>query len=429
MNNKFNYETKWFKLDNTAIIFPVISNKRLSSVFRVSVTLKQDIIPNILEKSLEETLHCFNNFNVKLKRGLFWYYFETNKKLPVIQQEQDYPCTFIDSVSNNQFLFKVTYFKKRINLEVFHAITDGEGAVNFLKALTFNYIKLANKNDLSEQALKIPCVEVYSNSEDSYIKNYKKARLNGLKITRAYRMIDKKIPLSIVSTIHGYIDTTDLLNICREKNVTITQYLSTILIWCIYKEYLNGQSSKYPINISIPVNLRNFFGSTTSTNFFSIFSVKFTPKNEDHTFDEILESISNQFKEELTKENLSKKISLNVSFEKNIFIRCIPLFVKNFILKIIFKISEKTSTSVLSNLGKIEVPSEFEKYIDDFSLSLGITESESVKCGVCSYGNKLVCTFTSKFETPYLERAFFRYLQSEGLDVVIESNGVHNEDL
>jgi len=429
MNNKFNYETKWFKLDNTAIIFPVISNKRLSSVFRVSVTLKQEVILNTLEESLEKTLLCFGNFRVKLKRGLFWYYLETNKKVPLIQQEQDYPCTFIDSVSNNQFLFKVTYFKKKINLEVFHAITDGEGAINFLKALTFNYIKLANKNDLSKQALKIPCVEVFSDTEDSYIKNYKKVNFKGMKIKKAYRMVDKKIPLSIVSTIHGYIDTNNLLNLCRKKNVTITQYLSAILIWCIYKEYLNGQSNKYPINISIPVNLRNFFGSTTSTNFFSIFSVGFTPEREEYTFDEVLEIISKQFKEQLTKENLSKKISLNVSFEKNIFIRCIPLFVKNLILKIIFKISEKTSTSVLSNLGKIDVPDEFKKYIDSFSLSLGITESESVKCGVCSYGNKLVCTFTSKFETPYLERAFFRYLQSEGIDVVIESNGVHNEEL
>ena len=429
MNNRMNEETKWYKLDNTANIFPVVSNKRISSVFRISVTLKQDIVQDILKEALEDTLNYFDNFRVKLKRGLFWYYFETNKKSCLVEQEQDYPCAFIDRLSNNQFLFKVTYFKKRINLEVFHAITDGGGATNFLKSLTFNYIKIANKNELSESALKTLSIDVFSDNEDSYIKHHKRVHAKGLGYKKAYHIIDKRIPLSIISTIHGYMNTTDLLNLCRKRNVTITQYLATIIIWSIYNEYLNGQPSKDPINISIPVNLRHLFGSTTSSNFFSILSVGFTPTKEDYTFDEILEIISKQFKEQLTKENLSKKISLNVAFEKNIFVRFIPLFIKNIILRIIYNKSAKSSTSVLSNLGKIDVPDEFEKYIDNFSILLDITEVEPVKCGVCSYGDKLVCSFTSKFETPYLERAFFRFLQSEGIDVIIESNGVHNENL
>ena len=55
MNNKTSDETKWYKLDNTANIFPVVSNKRISSVFRVSVSLKQEIVEDILKEALEET--------------------------------------------------------------------------------------------------------------------------------------------------------------------------------------------------------------------------------------------------------------------------------------------------------------------------------------------------------------------------------------
>ena len=429
MNNKTSDEIKWYKLDNTANIFPVVSNKRISSVFRISVTLKQEIVEDILKEALEETLNYFDNFRVKLKRGFFWYYFETNKKTCLVEKEQDYPCAYIDKLSNNQFLFKVTYFKKRINLEVFHAITDGGGAINFLKSLTFNYIKIANKNELSDLALKTLGIDVFSDVEDSYIKNHKRSHVKAVGYRKAYHIVDKKIPLSIISTIHGYINTTDLINLCKKKSVTITQYLATIMIWCIYNEYLNRQSSEDPISISIPVNLRKFFNSTTSANFFSTLSIGFIPKNEDYTFDEILVIVSKQFKEQLTKESLSKKISLNVSLEKNIFIRCVPLFIKNIILRIIYNKSSKSSTSVLSNLGKIDIPREFEKYIDNFSVLLDITEAEPIKCGVCSYGDKLVCSFTSKFETPYLERAFFRFLQSEGIDVIIESNGIHDENL
>lgn len=429
MTKKNSFETKWYKLDNTAIIFPVISNKKISSVFRVSCTLKEEVLRTVLEEALEETLECFKNFAVKLKKGFFWHYFETNKNPILVDEEKDYPCNFIDLGSNNQFLFKVTYFNKRINLEVFHALTDGEGAMRFLKSLAFNYIKIANKNNLSNEALKIPSVEMFPDNEDSYIKNYKKVNKNAFANKKAYRIIDKKMPLSIISVIHGYMSTNELIKVCKSKNVTITQYLTAVMIWCIYKEHMNGQVSKNPINITVPVSLRKFFGSTTSNNFFSIISVGFNVNKDNYVFDDILEEVINEFKEQLTKESLSNRIFSNVSFEKNIFVRSIPLFIKNIVLKFVYFKESKTSTSVLSNLGKIEVPIEFERYIDSFQILIDATESEAVKCSICSYCDKLACTFTSRFETPYLERAFFRYLESEGLDVIIESNGVHNEEL
>ena len=429
MKGKSNNETKWHKLDNTAIIFPVISNKRLTSVFRVAVTLNQEIRADVLKIALKDTLKYFRNFRVKLKRGLFWYYFETNKKESFIEQEQDYPCAFIDQLSNNNFLFKVTYFKRRINLEVFHAITDGKGAIDFLKAITFNYIKIANHNELTEQVLKMPVVDVVADPEDSYIRNYKKVNIKKAKPNKAYRMKARKIQLSTTSVINGYINTSEMLSLCKKNNVTITQYLTALIIFCIYKEYMNSEPSKRSINIAVPVDLRKFFGSTTSANFFSFFFAGFKPTNGEHTFEEILKEVSVQFKKELTKESLLNKISSNVAKEKNMSIRFIPLFVKNIIIKAIYKKEGKATTSVLSNLGKIEVPDEFGKYIDHFSFMLNSTESEAVKCGVCSFGDKIVCTFTSKFENSYLERAFFRYLQSEGIDIVIESNGVRNEEL
>lgn len=37
----------------------------------------------------------------------------------------------------------MTYYRNRINLEVFHVLTDGTGAMNFLKTLVSNYLALA----------------------------------------------------------------------------------------------------------------------------------------------------------------------------------------------------------------------------------------------------------------------------------------------
>ncbi len=77
-----------------------------------------------------------------MRRGLFWYYFEENTQIPQVQRENTYPCRYLDPHGNQRFLFRVSYYERRINLEVFHALTDGLGAVNFLKSLTRRYLQL-----------------------------------------------------------------------------------------------------------------------------------------------------------------------------------------------------------------------------------------------------------------------------------------------
>ncbi len=429
MKNKTSSEIKWHKLDNTANVFPVISNKTYSSVYRIAVCLKQEINEVILQEALIKTLPWFSSFSVKLRHGVFWHYFETNKKQPQVEREQTYPCAFIDPNTNSQFLFKVTYFGKRINLEVFHVITDGTGAIKFLKALTYNYIKLAYKDSLSEDVLNMPIVDVVSDVEDSYHKNYRKLSFPKSKTKKAYKLRGDKLPVFTMSVIHGTVVLPPLQELCKQKKVSLTTYISTLIIWCIYKEYLNEQTHKDPIQVNIPVNLRRFFNSTTEMNFFSYINVGITISKNEYTFDEMLDIISEQFKNQLTKENMSHAICNNVSTEKNIFVRAAPLVVKNLGVKLAYVSSSKANTVVLSNLGKIEIQDEFKEYVDSFEALISVSKSEPIKCSMCSFEDKLRFTFTSILRAPYLQRAFFRHLSNLGLDVTIESNGVYNEDL
>ena len=72
-----------------------------------------------------------------LKRGFFWYYLEETDIKPTVTKEDTLPCDYMDY----GILFRVSYFKKRINLEVSHALTDGTGTEIFLKSLTANYLE------------------------------------------------------------------------------------------------------------------------------------------------------------------------------------------------------------------------------------------------------------------------------------------------
>ena len=276
-------ETKWRRLDNTAKLFPVITDESLSNVFRVSATLKEEIVPEILQEALEEIIVWFDGFNVRLRRGFFWYYFETNKKVPRVEEESTYPCKFIDPQSNQQFLFRVSYYKKRINFEVFHAITDGMGAMNFLKELTYHYIDLKKAQERGEKITLRPSRDCILDIEDSYLKNYKKVPNKPYKNKRAYQLNGDLLYLDTTSVIHGYINLNELKLKCKSKGVSITKYLTSVLIWCIYNEYMNKQENEDPISINVPINLRGFFDSTTTMNFFAVSSIEFFSKGCDHT--------------------------------------------------------------------------------------------------------------------------------------------------
>lgn len=429
-----NEQLKWKRLDNTAKLFPVIASESLSNVFRVSVTLKEAIVPELLKEALEKILPWFEGFCVRLRRGVFWYYFEMNPRTPSIEEESTYPCQYIDPRSHQMFLFRVSYYEKRINLEVFHAITDGMGAMNFLKELTYHYLMLKRAkqgNDITngKHHLQIPSRACYLDTEDSYIKNYKPLEVKGYSTQKAYQLQGDLIELQGVSVIHGYLNIEDLKKVCKTKGVTITKYLVALIIWGIYKEYLNGQVSKVPIAINVPINLRNFFESTTTRNFFAVSMIEFLPVKEVYTFEEVLQVVCQQMDEKITKEKLEQTISYNVSNEKKLYLRLTPLPFKYLALKYVFSQSNKATTTTLSNLGAIDVLPEFVEDIERFHFFIGVSKKQKMKCSVCSYGNELVLSFATVLREPYLQRHVFRELTKAGVQVRIESNGVLNEKM
>ncbi len=124
-------KTRWEKLDNTANLFPVIANETMTNVYRIAVILSENIEPECLQEALEQVLPWFNTMNVRMRTGMFWYYFETNVKgKPVVREEEDFPCRYIAAIRNKSYLFRYIY-KTELIWKYFHALADGIGEVNF----------------------------------------------------------------------------------------------------------------------------------------------------------------------------------------------------------------------------------------------------------------------------------------------------------
>ena len=85
----------------------------MTNVYRISVTLTDEIDSEKLQEALDIVLPKFGLFNVRLRMGVFWNYFEENgKKAPKVHEENTFPCRFIRPNKNHSYLFRVTYYKK-----------------------------------------------------------------------------------------------------------------------------------------------------------------------------------------------------------------------------------------------------------------------------------------------------------------------------
>lgn len=418
-------EIRWDKLDNTAHLFPVIAGERMSNVYRISVTLKELVDPELLQQALDIVLPKFDGFNLRLRRGVFWHYFEENgKPAPRVKEETKFPCRYIRPNRNNSYLFRVTYYQYRINLEVFHVLTDGMGGFNFARELTYQYLRLRHPEILehTEDALSS---ETTLNREDSFVKNFKKKAQKKYKTQRAYMIKGEHLRNGEFGVMHGYIPVAELKALAKKYGVSINEYLVSVYIWSIYNEYLHGMPSKYPIRVAVPVNLRPYFNSNTTKNFFVMVSAEFHPEKDHYTFEEILQSVHESLKSQVTPEHLEEIFSYNVSNQKRWYLKIVPLPLKGLAMRHVYSQSALANTTTITNVGVIDVADAYKPYIDQFHAFLAISKGQHIKGTVLSYNGTLVFTFSYDLVDPSLQRGFFRKLAEDGLHVEIESNGVH----
>jgi len=420
-------EIKWDKLDNTANVFPVIAGESMTNVYRISVTLHEEIQKELLQEALEHVLPWFDVFRVRIRYGVFWYYFETNQKpAPEVKKEYRYPCQFISPNRNRNYLFRVNYYKNRINLEVFHVLTDGMGGITFLRELTYQYLRLAHP-ELKEKLGDGLCSDTSLNREDSYLKNYKKSHKKGYKTARAFQVKGEKLRPLELGVMHGYMSVQDLKKACRSYDVSINEYLAAAFLWSIYQECLHGAPSKRPISSCVPVNLRPYFNSITMKNFFVIVSAVFHPQKESYSFAEVAQIVAESRRSQINREHLENLFAYNVSNEKNFILRAVPLFLKNIAIRYVYHNSARANTTTVTNIGNIQVKEEYQEYIRDFSAMLSMSEGQDIKGTICSYRDTLVFTISSSLADVSVQRGFFRRLAEDGIAVRIETNGVYGE--
>ena len=418
---------RWMQLDNSAKIYPASATSRWNNIYRLSATLKEDVDREVLQSALDVTVRRFPSIAVRLHRGVFWYYLEEIARAPKIQDEKSYPLVRMPFDDIRHCAFRVLVYKRRIAVEFFHALTDGNGGLVFLKSLVAEYIE-------QKHSITLPCgngvldrLEPPRDEElvDEFPRN--KAPVGKPRAeSDSYRIMGTPEEDDFTHVTTFLLRSREMVDLAHKYGVSVTAALTAAFIQAtirLQNEDVPRLKRQKQVKMLIPVDLRRIFGSETLRNFALFVTPGVDPRLGEYSFGELCEIVAHHMKLEITKKNMRARIYTNVKDEENMLLKLAPLFLKNIVMKIVFRLfGEKKSTLSLSNLGAVKLPEGMAEYIERFDFVLSVQSDAPYNAGVISFGDSLNISLIRDIKEPRLETALYHVLREEGIHVKLESN-------
>lgn len=424
-------DLRWMKLDNAAKIYPAARRRHWTNVFRLAVTYNDPVDPEVLKKALERVIKRFPSVAARLRAGIFWYYIEEVGQTPEILREEDHPLNRMTFRDIKKCAFRVLYYKNRMSVEIFHAITDGNGGLIFVKTLAAEYVRLKYGEDVpcENGILDLNCEPCREELEDSFGR-YISPVNPGWKEPNAYAVKGTPEDDGFMHVVTGIMDPDQIRDEAKKYGVTVTTFLAAVMMKSIYdhqNERVKNPKHLKPVRVLIPVNLRSFLPSKTMRNFAQYITPDIDPRLGEYTFEEMVKTIHHKMGLDLNAKYLAAKFTPNVRSERVKILRVMPLFIKNFAMKLVYSaVGEKKASICMSNLGLVQLPEAMNRHIERIDFVLGVQATSPVNCGVISHNGKLIVNFVRGIKEPDLERHFFTTLRKMGINVLVESNGPGN---
>lgn len=419
--------SEWYKLDLSAIVYPTLQRRDFSSVYRLSVLLKKEVKPEILQQAVDMTMPRFPTYKSAIRKGLFWRYLEPNNRPgPFVEKDIKNQCQPMNFKANNRYLVRFYYYRNRISMEAHHSLGDGTGGMCLLQTVTATYLRLLGHNEIENGGFVLDINEVPDKGEleDAYMK-YANAKVCPPRPgEKTYRVRGTKEPFYTLNIVGGIMSASEVMKVAKGYNATITEYLNAVLLYALLtKQEHDWHIRLRPVRIAMPVNLRRFFPSKTLRNFITMIYPGIDPRLGDYTFEEIVEQVHNYMRYYINEKFLRGDITTNAATQSNPFIRVVPLFIKDFVVRQFYtKVQDRNSSAGLTNMGALPVPESMKSYIERFDIYMGQPFSSRTNCAIISFEDTLTINFASSIIEADVERYFFRKLVQDGIHVKIESN-------
>lgn len=460
----------WVRLDNASNIFLAARSDADPKVFRISAEVDHAVEPRLLQQALEATYERYRLYHAVLRGGMFWYYLQTSDLRPTVSPEHLPTCAPIYREDRRNLLFRVAYRRQRIILEIFHALSDGTGALWFLTDLVTAYLRAQGAGaagagggdtalpaDPASQPVEDephPAHELIADSFSHYFHRTREpfapadaeseaprtaplrtAATAALRIprwlraprTRVHRIRGTRTPDNRTRVVELTMPAPAVLALARAQQTSLTIYL-TALFFRALRESIGPLGHANTLAASIPINLRQFFPSTSARNFFATVRVEhaFDADGAGDDLGSICRELEAQFKPKATPQALERKLRRLIRFERTPLLRILPRVLKDAILRLINWGNNRGLSVAVSNLGRVVLPEPAGSRVGRMLFHVSAVRPQF--CAM-SHAGLLTISFTSPFvETDHV-RAFVRMLTDSGVDVSVAAARVTEDEL
>ncbi|MEZ5086763.1 MAG: alcohol acetyltransferase [Tessaracoccus sp.] len=473
----------WVRLDNASNIFLAARSDADPKVFRLSAELDHDVDPTLLQDALDATYDRYRLYHAVLRRGVFWYYLQDSDLHPVVTPEDQYTCAPIYEADRRTLLFRVEYHRRRIVLEVFHALSDGTGALWFLTDLVTDYVRRRYPEQRQPEdgnhsgplpARTSPAAPgtahdvaepepTHGLTLDSFTHYFHRRRrrqepapasaFSGEAASAAlsveanvppapppsatheprprrpkrkvYRVRGTRTPDNRPRAVELTMPAKDVLALARAEGVPLTVYLTSLFFESV-RLSSEGLGRTPTLTASVPVNLRQFFPSTSARNFFATIHVEHTYGEGPDDLGSICRNLDEQFRVKITPEALEAKLRRFIRFERMPALRVFPQPLKDAILGLINWSTNRSLSVAVSNLGVVRLPEPADSHVGRLLFQVSAVRPQF--CAI-SHAGLLTVSFTSPFtETGHIKE-FTRLLTAQGIDVTVAAPRVTEEEL
>ena len=408
----------WYKIDNVAKVFLATVSKRDTRSFRVSCILRENIEKDLLQQALLMAIQDRPQVQVRIRRGFFWHYMEDTDMLPTVSEESGRLCPTLYVPAKAMLHYQVSYFGKRINLDMFHALADGTGGLEFLNIIVLHYLKLKYPGKYEDVALHSGA-SADDLSQDSYRQFFGNMRLSKSNRKKAYHPLSFKLPYDQLQFFEIHMPTDQILSRSKDLGISLTSFLGAAWMLAIRDE-MPPRKRNTPVTISIPVNLRKYYPSHTARNFFNNVNVTHV-FDRDITLSDLAAEFDVSLKEQLTEESIKKQMDNYETMEYVAPVRAVPLFIKQLVVKNVTMTVDSKVSMVLSNLGVQKPPKEVENEIENYN---GFCSSNNLFSTIFTYKDDLTLGVTSPYANTGVVKNFVRSLTDSGVKITVYATEV-----
>ncbi len=321
MPRKKKEKPDWYPLDNAGVLYASIQKEKYSAIYRFSAVMTEEVDPAALQRAVDKTMPRFPGFRVRIKQGLFWYYLEPNDVPGPFRPDIANPCQPVRFKEDNGWLVRFYYYRRRISLEVFHALSDGSGALTFFRTLLAVYLRetgvdMPKGGGVLEDISEPPSKEEMEDAYSRYVG--KEGHSGAAGRSTAYPNTSEAEPFYTLNVIMGFMPVDKLKEVAKSHGASITEYLAAVLMQAIMENQAAGKPHRpRPVALAIPINLRGWFPSRVLPKLILTVRPCIDPSLGEYTFQEIVDRVHHFMRLNINRQEMRAVFTGNVRFTTN----------------------------------------------------------------------------------------------------------------